>query len=102
MSFIPYLQQPPTHTQTGTTLPSDGGPQPPTITLDSSQAAHAVTTDAVADPHGPRQWHSNLIKLSGKDRALNEFSVERIGERNTQTLVMLHGTFYRLIPHPWH
>ena len=43
------------------------------------------------DPHGPRRWHSSLVKLAGKDRALNEFSVERIGEPVEHNLVMLHG-----------
>lgn len=53
--------------------------------------ASLITTNSVADPFGPRQWHSNLVKLSGKNRALNEFSVERVGEEIDQNLVMLHG-----------
>lgn len=32
-----------------------------------------------------------MVQLSGKNRALNEFSVERIGEKADQHLVMLHG-----------
>jgi cardiolipin-specific phospholipase len=32
-----------------------------------------------------------MVKLSGKNRALNEFSVERVGEETEETLVMLHG-----------
>lgn len=32
-----------------------------------------------------------MVALSGKDRALNEFSVERVGENADQHLVMLHG-----------
>lgn len=33
-----------------------------------------------------------MVKLSGKDRALNEYSVERVGEtQEEETLVMLHG-----------
>jgi cardiolipin-specific phospholipase len=31
------------------------------------------------------------VKLSGKGRALNEFSVERVGEEVEENLVMLHG-----------
>jgi cardiolipin-specific phospholipase len=31
------------------------------------------------------------VKLSGKNRALNEFSVERVGEEVEENLVMLHG-----------
>lgn len=32
-----------------------------------------------------------MVPLSGKDRALNEYSVERIDEPHEETLVMLHG-----------
>lgn len=32
-----------------------------------------------------------MVKLSGKNRGLNEFSVERVGEPNDDTIVMLHG-----------
>lgn len=53
--------------------------------------ATTVMTTSATDPFGPRQWHSNLVKLSGKNRDLNEFSVERIDEENDQNLVMLHG-----------
>lgn len=53
--------------------------------------AHPVTTNSVTDPYGPRRWHSTLVSLSGKERALNEFSVERVGEQVENNLVMLHG-----------
>lgn len=89
MSYVPFLKQPPTHTQTGNSLPSE---TPPTASFSdkASDKASAVETHS-SDPYGPRQWHSNLVKLSGKNRALNEFSVERIGENVDQNLVMLHG-----------
>lgn len=32
-----------------------------------------------------------MVKLSGKDRALNEYFVERVDEPQEETLVMLHG-----------
>lgn len=32
-----------------------------------------------------------MVPLSGKDRVLNEYSVERVGESAEETLVMLHG-----------
>ncbi|KAL1648508.1 hypothetical protein SLS58_002263 [Diplodia intermedia] len=38
-----------------------------------------------------RKWHSRLVQLGGKDRALNEFSIERVGEEVEHNLVMLHG-----------
>lgn len=97
LSFIPNLQQPPTHTQTGSAPPSTS---PSAVNLaDGSDGvqdgadlrAKPVRTNSIADPHGPRQWHSNLVKLSGRNRALNEFSVERVGEEVEQNLVMLHG-----------
>lgn len=50
-----------------------------------------MTTKKTEDPYGPRQWDSQLVQLSGRDRALNEFSVERTGEEHDQSLVMLHG-----------
>ena len=57
----------------------------------SSKKASPITTSSTTDPYGPRQWHSNLVKLSGQNRALNEFSVERVEEEVDQNLVMLHG-----------
>jgi cardiolipin-specific phospholipase len=50
-----------------------------------------VTSNSITDPYGPRRWHSTLVKLPGKERALNEFSVERVGEEVENNLVMLHG-----------
>ena len=90
LSYIPYLKQPPTHTQTGKTLPSET-PSAATFSDDSADKASAVQTHSNSDPYGPRQWHSTLVKLSGKNRALNEFSVERTGEGIDQNLVILHG-----------
>ncbi|KKY31401.1 putative alpha beta [Diaporthe ampelina] len=43
------------------------------------------------DPYGPRVWRSTMVALSGKNRLLNEYSVERIDESPDETLVMLHG-----------
>lgn len=56
--------------------------------LHRTSSASKVSKD---DPYGPRRWQSNLIRLSGKNRALNELSVERVGEDVNQNLVMLHG-----------
>ncbi|KAI9778978.1 MAG: hypothetical protein M1839_007789 [Geoglossum umbratile] len=50
-----------------------------------------MIANSVTDPYGPRTWHSNLVRLSGNDRALNEFMVERDGELVEENLVMLHG-----------
>jgi cardiolipin-specific phospholipase len=79
LSFIPHLQSPPTHTVT-----SDPN-APPSHTEDQT------TTSTSNDPYGPRRWNSQMVELSGKDRALNEFSVERLGEDVENNLVMLHG-----------
>ncbi|KAK4143326.1 Alpha/Beta hydrolase protein [Dichotomopilus funicola] len=46
---------------------------------------------AKSDPFGQRVWRSSMVELSGKNRALNELSIERVGETADDTLVMLHG-----------
>lgn len=90
LSYVPYLQKPPTHTQTGSAPPSTNTS---TMSVDKSsdKAATPVRTNSITDPYGPRQWHSKLVQLAGKNRFLNEFSVERMGEETQNNLVMLHG-----------
>jgi len=90
LSFVPYLQKPPTHTQTGSAPPSVN---PSTVSVDHSLETKAslATTNSVTDPYGPRTWHSRLVPLSGQSRALNEFSVERTDEETDENLVVLHG-----------
>lgn len=90
LSFIPYLQKPPTHTQTGS-APASASNSTFAVNDDSSRKAAPVTSSSITDPYGPRQWNSDLVKLPGKNRALNEFSVERLGEEVDNNLVMLHG-----------
>lgn len=92
LSFLPYLQrEPPTQQQTGHVA------EPPTSAEDDNLAsadpsqAGEVTANSVDDPYGPRRWRSSMVQLSDKNRALNELSVERIGEETDQNLVMLHG-----------
>ena len=87
LSYIPYLQTPPTHTQTGSEPPSLN---PSSTSLDSDKLTK-VQTNSINDPYGPRTWHSKMVQLAGKNRALNEFSVERTGEAADQNLVILHG-----------
>jgi cardiolipin-specific phospholipase len=90
LSYIPYLQKPPTHTQTGSEPPSVN---PSTTSLNQDPAAQVkpVHTNSITDPYGPRTWYSRMIELSGKHRALNEFSIERPGEQKENNLVILHG-----------
>lgn len=90
LSYVPYLKQPPTHTQTGKMLPSET-PSTASLSDQSADKASAVQAYSNSDPYGPRQCHSTFVKLSGKNRALNEFSVERMGENIDQNLVILHG-----------
>lgn len=90
MSYIPYLRQPPTQTESGNAVPSKLS-SPSLVSVGSGKGNATATTEASTDPFGPRQWHSKLVKLGGRDRALNEFSVERIGEEVDENLVMLHG-----------
>ena len=61
------------------------------MTKTADRMADPVTTNSITDPYGPRKWHSNLVQLKGRDRFLNEFSVERLGEEIDNNLVMLHG-----------
>jgi cardiolipin-specific phospholipase len=101
LSFIPHLQKPPTHTQTGSAPVST---TPSSADLNNTSEEH-VTTDSINDPYGPRQWKSEMVELGGKGRALNEFSIERLGEDVDNNLVMLHGYgaglgfFYRNFEH---
>ncbi|KAF2014243.1 alpha/beta-hydrolase [Aaosphaeria arxii CBS 175.79] len=87
LSFIPYLQKPPTHTQTGSAPVSAAQ----SSTDVASKSEEHTTTNSITDPYGPRRWNSEMVELSGKGRALNEFSVERIGEEVENNLVMVHG-----------
>ncbi|KAF2722924.1 alpha/beta hydrolase [Polychaeton citri CBS 116435] len=93
LTFVPHLQHPPTQTQTGTK--SVNAPTSATqgsMEVDKTQDAQVETrTSVLEDPHGPRMWHSEMVQLTGKNRALNEFSVERLGETTENNLVMLHG-----------
>ncbi|KAI7483439.1 alpha/beta-hydrolase [Hortaea werneckii] len=89
LSFLPYLKKPPTQMQSGTTPPDEK--QPMDVDQSVAKEAAPVRTTSETDPHGPRQWHSNLVQLAGKNRFLNEFSVERLGEETENNLVMLHG-----------
>ena len=90
LSYIPYLQSPPTHTQTGSEPPSQN-PSTMNVSEAPEDKAKPITTNSITDPYGPRTWHSRMVPLSGKNRALNEFSVERTGEQADQNLVILHG-----------
>lgn len=90
LSFIPYLQKPPTHTETGSAPPSTS-PSATSVDQSSGTEPSLIKTNSITDPYGPRTWQSRMIPLSGKNRALNEFSVERTGEEVEDNLVMLHG-----------
>ncbi|KAH6660428.1 Alpha/Beta hydrolase protein [Truncatella angustata] len=63
----------------------------PLADVPSADHPGATTTSSDIDPYGPRVWRSQMVKLSGKNRGLNEFSVERVGEEVDDNLVMLHG-----------
>jgi cardiolipin-specific phospholipase len=94
LSFVPHLQKPPTHTQTGAasaTATATAVPSSADLTAPPQHAEAHTTTDSTNDPYGPRRWNSQMVELSGKGRALNEFSVERVGEEVADNLVMLHG-----------
>ncbi|KAK4228822.1 putative cardiolipin-specific deacylase, mitochondrial [Podospora fimiseda] len=69
LSFIPYLREATT----------------------SSSTSQTLSGLAKTDPFGHRVWKTTMVPLSGKNRALNEFSIERLNEPITNNLVMLHG-----------
>ncbi|KAK9770218.1 hypothetical protein SCAR479_13102 [Seiridium cardinale] len=79
IAHIPYLRE----AVAQSTSPVDQVP--------SADHPGSTETSAKIDPYGPRVWKSQMVKLSGKNRGLNEFSVERVGEPVDDTLVMLHG-----------
>ncbi|KAI0900126.1 alpha/beta-hydrolase [Annulohypoxylon nitens] len=79
ISCIPYLRE-------AVALSTISGADVP-----SAEHPGETQTSAKIDPYGPRVWKSTMVPLSGKNRALNEFSVERVGEPVDDTLVMLHG-----------
>ncbi|KUI57511.1 hypothetical protein VP1G_04801 [Cytospora mali] len=68
LSFVPYLKE--------------------AISDTLSDPQNAVSRP---DPFGHRIWRSTMVALSGRNRSLNEYSVERAGEETEETIVMLHG-----------
>ncbi|WKT45587.1 hypothetical protein QSH57_010461 [Fusarium oxysporum f. sp. vasinfectum] len=50
-----------------------------------------IDTPERPDPYGTRVWRRTMVHLSGKNRALNEVTVERVGEKEEDALVMIHG-----------
>lgn len=90
LSFIPHLQKPPTHTQQSS-APATTAPSTDDLNAPPQSPKAQTTTNSLDDPYGPRRWNSQMVELSGKGRALNEFSVERVGEEVEENLVMLHG-----------
>lgn len=62
----------------------------PRVTEIAGSAANLPPADT-ADPFGARVWRRSLVALPGKNRALNELCVERVGEEVQDTLVMVHG-----------
>ncbi|KAI1764273.1 alpha/beta-hydrolase [Hypoxylon sp. FL1150] len=79
ISCIPYLRE---AVAAGTSS---------TTEVPSAEHPGSAETSTKIDPYGPRVWKSTMVALSGKNRAMNEFSVERVGEPVDDTLVMLHG-----------
>ena len=70
-------------------MPGENGPTAALSGLPKTGSDAVQSSDD--DPYGPRRWQSELVKLGGKNRALNELSIERVGEQSDQNLVILHG-----------
>ncbi|KAI1853334.1 hypothetical protein JX265_000167 [Neoarthrinium moseri] len=79
ISHIPYLRE------------AVANSTAPLADIPSADHPGSTETSTDIDPYGPRVWKSQMVQLSGKNRGLNEFSVERVGETVDDNLVMLHG-----------
>lgn len=79
ISCIPYLRE------------AIAAENSPLARVPSAEDPGQTQTSAKSDPYGPRIWKSTIVALSGKNRGLNEFSIERVGEPVDDSLVMLHG-----------
>jgi cardiolipin-specific phospholipase len=87
LSFLPLIQKP-------SIEPSSAPPSSCTSKTDvrsSDGDSDLAQVNSLHDPYGTRKWATTQVVLPGKDRALNEFSVERVGEDVENNLVMLHG-----------
>ncbi|KAJ6784293.1 hypothetical protein PWT90_10039 [Aphanocladium album] len=62
----------------------------PTLREAADSAANPNASSA-PDPLGTRVWRRTMVQLSGKNRALNEVCVEKVGEKTDETLVVVHG-----------
>ncbi|KAI0419316.1 Alpha/Beta hydrolase protein [Xylaria grammica] len=79
ISCIPYLRE---------AIAADSSPL---ARIPSAEDPGQTQTSIQNDPYGPRMWKSTMVQLSGKNRGVNEFSIERVGEPVDDNLVMLHG-----------
>ncbi|KAI1172890.1 Alpha/Beta hydrolase protein [Nemania sp. FL0916] len=79
ISCIPYLRE------------AVAAETSPLARIPSAEDPGQALTSGQNDPYGPRIFKSSMVTLSGKNRGLNEFSVERVGEPVDDALVMLHG-----------
>ncbi|KAI0185429.1 Alpha/Beta hydrolase protein [Xylaria flabelliformis] len=79
ISCIPYLRE------------AIAAETSPLARIPSAEDPGQTQTSVKDDPYGPRMWKSTMVPLSGKNRGLNEFSIERVGEPVDNNLVMLHG-----------
>lgn len=62
----------------------------PTLREAADSAANP-NASSTPDAPGSRVWRRTMVQLSGKNRALNEVCVEKVGEKEEETLVVVHG-----------
>lgn len=62
----------------------------PTLREAADSAANP-NASSTPDAIGTRVWRRTMVHLSGKNRALNEVLVEKVGEKEQETLVVVHG-----------
>ncbi|RMZ88896.1 hypothetical protein DV736_g3874, partial [Chaetothyriales sp. CBS 134916] len=91
LSFVPYLQKPPSHTHTGSEPPSRSHSPLLHPGRHHGEPDLPPSANSITDPWGPRAWSSRMVPLSGKARVLNELSVARPADQTADNLVILHG-----------
>ncbi|OAA58105.1 alpha beta hydrolase fold family [Niveomyces insectorum RCEF 264] len=88
LAYVPFLREAKMGSQPNLTLTPQQQQQQQQ--LDGGPSLSAIDSSS-GDPYGSRLWRSQMVPLPGKNRALNEYSIERAGEDASDTLVMLHG-----------
>lgn len=61
------------------------------VLKEAADSLSQPTPSKTVDAFGTRVWRRSMVQLPGKDRAINEVCVEKVGEPADETLVVVHG-----------